>query len=68
MHILDDAVVQVLHQIFDRMSVVPDNMIVGNAQDRHMEELRTEIKRVKAENTRANAEYDSLKVEVVKAV
>ncbi len=30
MHLLDDAVTQVLHQIFDRMSVVPDNMIVDN--------------------------------------
>lgn len=68
MHLLDDAVTQVLHQIFDRMSVVPDNMIVGNAQDHHMTELRTEIKRVKAENTKANTEYESLKAEVVKAV
>lgn len=68
MHLLDDAVIQVLHQIFDRMSVVPDNMIVGNAQDRHMTELRTEIKRVKAENAKANTEYESLKAEVVKAV
>jgi DNA invertase Pin-like site-specific DNA recombinase/Skp family chaperone for outer membrane proteins len=68
MHLLDDAVTQVLHQIFDRMAVVPDNMIVGNAQDRHMTELRTEIKRVKAENTKANTEYESLKTEVVKAV
>jgi site-specific DNA recombinase len=68
MHLLDDAVTQVLHQIFNRMSVVPDNIIVGNAQDRHMSELRTEIKRVKAENTKANTEYESLKAEVVKAV
>lgn len=68
MHVLDDAVTQVLHQIFDHMSAVPDNMIVGNAQDRHMTELRTEIKRVKGENTKANTEYESLKAEVVKAV
>lgn len=45
MHLLDDAVTQVLHQIFDRMSVVPDSMIVGSAQDRHIAELRTEIDR-----------------------
>lgn len=68
MHLLDDAVTQVLHQIFDHMSIVPDNMIVGNAQDRHMTELRTEIKRVKAENSKVNTEYESLKTEVVKAV
>jgi DNA invertase Pin-like site-specific DNA recombinase len=68
MHLLDDAVTQVIHQIFDRMSVLPDSMIVGSAQDRHMAELRTEIKRMKAENTKANTEYESLKAEVVKAV
>ena len=68
MHLLDDAVTQVLHQIFDRMSLVPDNVIVGNSHDHQMAELRTEIKRVKAENTKANTEYESLKAEVVKAV
>lgn len=68
MHLLDDAVTQVLHQIFDHMSIVPDNMIVGNVQDRYMAELRTEIKRVKAENSKVNTEYESLKAEVVKAV
>jgi len=38
LHLLDDAVTQVLHQIFDRISAVPDNMIVGNVQDRHVAE------------------------------
>lgn len=68
MHLLDDTVTQVLHQIFDRMSAASDNLIVGSAQDRHMAELRGEIKRVKAENTKANTEYESLKAEVIKAV
>jgi len=68
MHLLDDAVTEVLHQIFDRMSAASDNIIIGSAQDRHMAELRAEIKRVKAENTKANTEYESLKAEVIKAV
>jgi hypothetical protein len=68
MHLLDNAVTQVLHQIFDRMSAASDILIVGSAHDRHMAELRGEIKRVKAENIKANTEYESLKAEVIKAV
>ncbi len=68
MHLLDDAIVQLLHQIFDRMSAASDNIIVGSVQERHMAELRAEIKRVKAENSKVNTEYESLKTEVIKAV
>jgi len=68
MHLLDDAIIQLLHQIFDRMSVASDKLIVGSTQDRHMAELRAEIKRIKAENSKVNTEYESLKSEVVKAV
>ncbi len=68
MHVLDDAVTQVLHQIFDRMAAASDSIIIGNTQDRHMVQLRAEIKRVKAENSKAITEYESLKAEVVKAV
>lgn len=68
MHLLDDAVTQILHQIFDRMATVSDSMIIGGTQNRRMAELRTEIKRAKAENSRATTEYESLKAEVVKAV
>jgi DNA invertase Pin-like site-specific DNA recombinase len=68
MHILDDAIIQVLHQIFDRMAVASDDMLIESIEDRRMTELRTEIKRTKAENSKANTEYESLKAEVVKAV
>lgn len=68
MHVLDEAVTQVLHQIFDRMAAASDSIIIGNTQDRHMAEIRAEIKRVKADNSKANTEYESLKAEVIKAV
>jgi len=68
MHIVDEAVTNVLHQIFDRMSSASDVMIIGATRDHHTVELQATIKRVKAENTKANAEYESLKTEVVKAV
>lgn len=68
MHILDEQVTGVLHGIFDRMAAASDEDIISNAQDRDQLKLKTEIKRIKAENTRANTEYESLKAEVIKAV
>ncbi len=68
MHILDDAVVQILHQIFDRMNSASDIMILGSTEDRRMAELRAEVKRAKAENSKATTEYESMKAEMVKVV
>jgi len=68
MRLLDEAVTTILHQIFDRMAGVTDDIIISGAQDRNMAKLRADIKRIKAENTKANTEYESLKAEVVKAV
>jgi DNA invertase Pin-like site-specific DNA recombinase/uncharacterized small protein (DUF1192 family) len=68
MHILDDAVVQILHQIFDRMNSASDSMILGSTEDRRMAELRAEVKRAKAENSKATTEYESMKAEMVKVV
>ena len=68
MRLLDEAVTTILHQIFDRMASVTDDIIISGAQDRNMAKLRADIKRIKAENTKANTEYESLKAEVVKAV
>lgn len=41
---------------------------MGNIQDRNMVQLQVDIKRTKAENAKANTEYEALKSEVVKAV
>ena len=68
MHILDEAVTQVLHQIFDRMSSASDSVILGSTEDRRMTELRAEVKRAKAENSKATTEYESMKAEMVEVV
>ncbi len=68
MHLLDSSVTDILHQIFNHMTAATDDVIMGSVQDRNMAKLRADIKRVKAENTKANTEYESLKAEVVKAV
>lgn len=68
MHLLDSSVTDILHQIFNHMTAATDDAIMDSVQDRNMVKLRTDIKRVKAENTKANTEYESLKAEVVKAV
>ena len=68
MHILDDAVTQILHRIFDRMNSASDSMILGSTEDRRMAELRAEVKRAKAENSKATTEYESMKAEMIKVV
>lgn len=68
MHIVDDAVTNVLHQIFDRMNSASDNVLLGCAEDRQVIKLRADLKKAKAENTKATTEYESLKAEMVKVV
>lgn len=68
MHILDEQVTAVLHNIFDRMAAVSDDIIIRSVQDRSAMQLKADIKRAKTENTKANSEYESLKAEIVKAV
>ena len=68
MHILDDAVTQILHRILDRMNSASDSMILGSTEDRRMAELRAEVKRAKAENSKATTEYESMKAEMIKVV
>ena len=68
MHILDDIIVDILHQVFDKMKSATSDMIVGTAHQKQMALLQGDLKRAKAENTKANVEYESLKAEVLKAV
>lgn len=67
-HVLDEMVTEILHSIFDRLTAADESIIIGGAAEKYRAELRVAIKRVKAENTKANTEYESLKAEVIKAV
>ena len=68
MHILDDIIVDILHQVFDKMKSATSEMIIGSACQKQMALLQSDLKRARAENTKANTEYESLKAEVLKAV
>ena len=68
MHILDGVIETILHQVFDKMKCASSDMIIGGACQKQMALLRNDLQRVKAENTKANKEYESLKAEVLKAV
>ena len=68
MHILDDMVVDILHQVFDKMKGASQEMIVGSTFQKKTALLRSNLQRAKTENTKANKEYDSLKAELLKAV
>ncbi len=66
--VLDSMITELLHSIFDRLTAADESIIICGAAEKHRTELRAAIKRVKAENTKANTEYESLKAEVIKAV
>ena len=68
MHILDDIVVNILHQVFDKMKSATSDMIIGSANKKQMALLQGDLKRARTENTKANTDYESLKAEVLKAV
>ena len=68
MHILDDIIVKILHQVFDRMKSASSDMIIGSACQKQMALLQGDLKRARTENTKANTDYESLKAEVLKAV
>ena len=68
MHILDGLVVEVLHQVFDKMKGASDEVIVGSAFQKQMATLRADLQRARTENTKANKEYEFLKAELLKAV
>lgn len=68
MSILDGMIVDILHQVFDKMKDASNEILINSAFQRQISCLRADLQRAKSDNTKANSEYESLKSEVLKAV
>ena len=67
-HILNGIIDKVVRQIFERMKAVPKSEVVGVRYREKMEQQKALLRSVKADYTKAAAELDALKSEVVKAI
>ncbi|MGM9606343.1 MAG: recombinase family protein [Oscillospiraceae bacterium] len=67
-HILDGVVDKLVRQIFERMKAVPKSEIVNIRYKEKMEERKVLLQTVRADYTKAAAELDTLKAEVIKAL
>lgn len=68
MHILDDMITDILHQVFDKMQGASKEAILGSAVQRQMDMLKADLQRARNENRKANYEYESLKGELLKSI
>lgn len=68
MHILDEIVTDILHQIFAKMRAVSEEEIIARTSRNATVSIQERLKAAKAECAKATKEYDSLKAEVVKAI
>ena len=67
-HILDGIIDKVVRQIFERMKAASKSEVVGVRYREKMEQQRALLRGVKADYTKAAAELEALKSEVVKAI
>lgn len=67
-HILDGIIDKIVRQIFERMKAIPKSEIVNARYREKMEERKIRLRSVKADYTKAAAELDTLKAEVIKAI
>jgi site-specific DNA recombinase len=68
MHILDKMVTDVLHQVFDRMRSVDEDEIISRTHRSAMVSLKERLAAARTECAKATKEYESLKLEIIKAV
>ena len=67
-HILDSIIDKLVRQIFERMKAVPKSEIVNVRYREKMEERKNLLASVRADYTKAAADLDTLKGEVIKAI
>ena len=67
-HILDGIIDKVVRQIFERMKAASKSEVVGVRYREKMEQQRALLRGVNADDTKAAAELEALKSEVVKAI
>lgn len=67
-HILDSIIDKIVRQIFERMKAIPKSEIINARYREKMEERKIRLRSVKADYTKAAAELDTLKSEVIKAI
>lgn len=68
MHILDGMIIEILHQVFDKMKAVSGEQMVGLVLQNQLNDLQTDLHKAKAEKAKANKEYEALKSELLKAI
>lgn len=67
-HVLDGIIEKVVRQIFERMKAIPKSEIVNIRYREKMEERKNLLRTVRADYTKAAAELDMLKAEVIKTL
>ena len=67
-HILDGVIDKVVRQIFERMKAIPKSEIVNIRYREKMEERKALLNSVKSDYTKAAAELDTLRAEVIKSL
>ena len=67
-HTLDGIIDKVVRQIFGRMKAVPKSEIVNIRYKEKMEERKALLRSIRAEHTKASAELNMLKAEVIKSL
>ena len=68
MHILDGMVIEILHQIFDRMKAVQEDEIVSRTQMNVTTGIKDQLAAARREFARATKEYESVKSQLMSII